>query len=235
MPELSGLNIFSSSVSGGTAVAQGSFAKIMIIFVIIFLVVGLIGGLIFMMINKRRYYITIELYKLVDGQNKIVAKFKAREHSIGRAGDKLWCVQKIGKYIPPGTLQSGPNIYKYFQRSDGEWINFCIGNIDEQMKKANVHYIDNDMRAQRIAISKSLEAELKDQGFWDKYGATITFILEILIFGVACVIIFYQFSEVVGKMDQVMGSMNKVVTNINSFYGNVSSGAGRPPIYIPST
>ena len=234
MPELQSLNIFSGASSGA---AQSSFAKIMLVFVVIMVVIGLFAWLIYMLYNKKKYYITIELYKLIDNQTKVVAKFKARDHAIGRAGDKLWCVGKIGKYIPPGTMQSGPNTYKYFQRSDGEWINFRIGDIDEQMKRAGVIYIDNDMRAQRIAISKSLDAELKEEGFWDKYGATITFILEILIFGVACVIIFYQFSEVVTKMDQVMGSMNKVVMNINSFYGNVTSMSStgfKPPIYIPS-
>jgi len=229
MPELDQLNIFSAANSGAT---QSMFAKVLVAFGIGIVVVGLIGWFIYLIIKRKRYYITIELYKLVDGQNKLVAKFKACEYAIGRAGDKLWHVAKVGKYIPPGTLQSGPNIYKYFQRSDGEWINFCIGDIDAQMKRAGVRYIDNDMRAQRIAISKSLEAELKEQGFWDKYGATITFILEILIFAVACVIIFYQFSEVVGKMDQVMGNMNKVVININSFYSNLTNGANQP-LYVP--
>lgn len=228
------VNILSAAGSGPS---QQLLGKALAVFGVVLLVVIAIGYGVFMFLNSKRFYITIELYKLVNGKNKLVSKLKTREHKIGRAGDKLWYVAKVGKYIPPGILQSGPNIYKYFERSDGEWINFELGDIDLQMKKAGVKYIHNDMRAQRIAISKALEAELKNDSFWDKYGATITFILEILIFGVACVIIFYQFGEVVGKMDQVVGNLNGVVTNINHLFQNVSfaaQGGGAPaPIFIP--
>lgn len=233
MVELADYNIFSAASSGP---GQQLLGRALLIFAVLIVVVALVGYFAYLFINAKRFYVTIELYKLVDGQNKIVAKFKARDHKIGRAGDKLWYVKQAAKYLPPGILQSGPNIYKYFERSDGEWINFQLGDIDLQMQRAGVKYIHNDMRAQRIAISKALEAELKNETFWDKYGATITFILEILIFGVACVIIFYQFSEVVGKMGEVVGGMNKVVTNINHLFQNVSfaSQGGSPtPIFIP--
>lgn len=230
--ELEGLNIFSAANSGTT---QQLFAKAMLIFGVIIIVGLIFGFVVYYFINKKRYYITIELYRRIDGQNKMVARLKARDHKIGKAGDKLWFVSKAKKYLAPGELQSGPNVYKYFERSDGEWVNFIVGDIDEQLHKAGVKYIHHDMRAQRIAISKSLAAELQNQSFWDKYGATITFILEILIFGVAVVIIFYQFGEVIAKMDQVMGSMNKVVVNINSLFQNVSNAgtSGPSPIYIP--
>ena len=233
MPDLADYNIFAAASSGPT---QQLFAKVMAIFGVIILVGLLVGYGIYLLIEMKKYYIVIELYRRIDGQNKLVAKLRAKNYKIGKAGDYLWYIKKLKKYIAPGELQSGPNVYKYFERADGELINFQIGDIDEQFRKAGVKYIHHDMRAQRIAISKSLSAELQSLSFWDKYGATITFIIEILIFGVAVVIIFYQFSEVIATMDQVMGSMNKVVININSLFQNVSAAGGSgggQPIYIP--
>jgi hypothetical protein len=221
-------NVFKGA---GEGITQGSFAQIMGIFAIIIIITLGIGFLIYYIITIKKYYITIELYKRVDGQNRMVRKYKACEHRIGKAGDYLWYVSKVNKFIPPGNIQSGANIYKYFQRSDGEWINFQIGDIDEQMKMAGVKYIDNDMRSQRISISKTLDSELKDTGFWSKYGATITFILEILVFGVACVFIFYQFSGVVSKMDLVVSKVDQMMLNAHHLFGNASMS----PIYkIPS-
>jgi hypothetical protein len=213
---------FSVFSGTGSGVTQGMFAKVMAVFAVIIIVILGIGFLIYFLISLKKYYITIELYKRVDNQNRLVRKYKACEHRVGKAGDILWYVAKANKYIPPGNIQSGANIYKYFQRSDGEWINFQIGDIDEQMRMAGVKYIDNDMRSQRISISKTLDNELKEQGFWSKYGTTITYILEILIFGVACVIIFYQFSEVVTKMDQVVARVDSMMVNAHRLFGNAS-------------
>jgi len=58
------------------------------------------------------------------------------DYNISMAGDKLWYVPKAKKYIGVGSLQSAPNEYSYFEREDGEWINFEIPDIDEKIEKS---------------------------------------------------------------------------------------------------
>ena len=89
--------------SGVGGITQGAFARVMGVFAIIVLVIIGIGFLFYYIITIKKYYITIELYKRVDGQTKFVRKYRSCEFRIGKAGDILWYVAKANKYIPPAN------------------------------------------------------------------------------------------------------------------------------------
>jgi len=135
------------------------------------------------------------------------------------AGDKLWYVPKAKKYIGVGSLQSAPNEYSYFEREDGEWINFEIPDIDEKMKKAGVKYLQQDMRSQRIAISNILEQRFSDQkSWWEKYGNLVTYTIFYLVVAISMVVIFYQWSNIADKIgalfDRIVAYENMKCPNI---------------------
>lgn len=177
---------------------MGSMGMVLLIFFLAILIVGLIGVGIWVYISKKQLKYTIPLYKRIGNKTIRVAIYKAKDFKIGMAGDKLWYVPKAKKYIPVGTLQTAPNEYTFFERSDGEWINIDLPDIDDQMKQAKVKYVDQDMRSQRIAISSILEQRFKGkQSFWDKYGAMITQIIFYFIVCLCMVVIFWQWSEIV--------------------------------------
>ena len=58
----------------------------------------------------------------------------------------------------------------YYIREDGEWINFKQINIDEESRKMNVKFVQEDMRLQRLATERILEQRLLNKSFWEKYG-----------------------------------------------------------------
>lgn len=177
---------------------------VLLIFAIALVILGLIALLCWVFINKKRYNKTIPLYKKVGSATIRIATYKAKDYAIGKAGDKLWYVKGVKKYIPPATSQTAPNEYSHFERSDGEWINISLPDIDEQMKKANVKYVQQDMRSNRVAINTLLDLRFTDKSFWDKYGNMIMNVIFYLVIAVSLVIIFYQWSDIVTKTGDLL-------------------------------
>lgn len=187
------------------SIKLGAIGLGLIIFIGAIVIVCLIGLGLFLWLNNKKLKYKIPLWKMIGGKPMEIANYKAMDFKIGFAGDKLWYVPKAKKYIGAGTIQSGINKYIHFEREDGEWINITLGDIDEQMKTANVKYIQSDMRSQRIAISNILEQRFKGkQSFWDKYGNMIVQAIFYLIVSVCMVIIFYQWGGIIDRTNELL-------------------------------
>jgi len=198
MVELSDANIFAGTDMG--AIGFG-----LLIFVISILIVGLIGFGIYIYLSRKQLKYTIPLYKMIGARPIKIGTYKAKDFKIGFAGDKLWYCPKAKKYIIPASIQTAPNEYPHFEREDGEWINFGLGDIDEQMKLAGVKYIHQDMRSNRIAISNLLEQRFKGKpSFWDKYGNMVAQAIFYMIVCICMVVIFYQWSTIIDKTALLM-------------------------------
>ena len=192
----------------------GTLGMVLLVFFVGIIIVAGVGLAIFLYIRKKQLKHTIPLYKKV-GNNVIrIAIFKAKDFKIGRAGDKLWYVPKIKKYIIPATMQSAPNEYTHFEREDGEWINISMPDVDDQMKKMKVKYIHQDMRSNRIAISDLLEARFRDKkSWWEQYGHLVTYVIFYLVVAIAMVVIFYQWS---GIIDRTNVMLDKIIAHEKS-------------------
>ena len=79
---------------------------------------------------------------------------------IGKAGD-YWCkLKKFKKTLPRPRRQVEKNTYWFYEREDGEWVNFTLNDFDDGMKKAGAYFVDEDMRLQRLGIQKNLQERL---------------------------------------------------------------------------
>lgn len=190
----------------------GSIGMGLLIFFLAVLVLGLIGVGIYVWLQKKQLKYSIPLYKMVGGRPIKVNTFKAKDFKVGFAGDVLWYVPKAKKYIAMGTIQTAPNEYPHFVREDGEWINFGLGDIDAQMKQANVKYVHSDMRSQRIAISNMLEQRFKGkQSWWEKYGQMVTMVIFYLVVAVALVIIFFQWGKIIEGTNLLVDKLDTMI------------------------
>ena len=198
MVELNDANIFA-----GTDMSAIAFG--LMIFAIAIVVVGMIGFGIYVYFSKKQLKYTIPLYKMIGAKPIKIGTYKAKDFKIGFAGDKLWFCPKAKKYIIPASIQTAPNEYPHFEREDGEWINFGLGDIDEEMKQAGVKYIHQDMRSNRIAISNLLEQRFKGkQSFWDKYGNMVAQAIFYMIVCICMVVIFYQWSTIIDNTNLLL-------------------------------
>jgi len=189
---------------------------ILLIFFIAFLIVGLIGVIVYIFVVRKQYFIKIVTYRKVAGVPVKVGVYTAREVPYGYAGDKLWKVApagmlkfKIIKWLPVGKLQSAPFEFSYYIRQDGEWINFILEDLDEKTQRMGIKFIHEDMRLQRLATERLLEQRHMQKSFWDKWKDTIMTIIFFLVIAVSLVIIFYQFSTLVDKINPLVDNLMK--------------------------
>ena len=233
MVSLNDINPF----SGIKLASMSTFATILLIIFISVLVIVGVGFIIYWYVVKRQFYIKIHLFKKIGNTMTRFAFYTAREVNIGYAGDKLWRVApsgmwkfKIIKWLPTGIYQSAPNEYWYFLREDGEWINYRQKDIDRLSREANVEFVQEDMRLQRLATERLLEQRHMEKTFWEKWGNTIMTIILFLIISVCLVIIFYQFSTVVEKLSPLVESITKSLDIIRgtcpAFFNETTSGGG---------
>lgn len=190
---------------GSVDIGIGAIGTALLIFFGVIVFIGGVGGYVIYWLNSKKYKYKIPLYKKVGNATIKIATYKAKEFPIGKAGDKLWLVKVNGakKYIPPAKLQTAPFEYTHFEREDGEWINISMPDIDEDMKQQKVKFVDQDMRANRVAINTLLDQRFTQKSFWDKYGNMIVNIIMYLVITVCMVIIFWQWSDVVTKMGEI--------------------------------
>lgn len=219
MPDLSQLNPLSDIGIGGLGMA-------LLIFVIAIVIALLIGIGIFMWIKRKQLKYTIPLYKKIGNRVIKIAVYKAKDFKIGLAGDKLWYVPKAKKYIPCGTLQTAPHEYSHFEREDGEWINIDFPDIDSEMKKIGVKYVNSDMRSQRISISNIIDQRFANtKSWWEKYGHLVTHVIFYMIVCICMVVIFYQWSDIVEKINILL---DKIIA-LEKAQGN----QGIVPAFVP--
>lgn len=211
MVDPSQLNPINVIGGGDFDIGLGSVGNILILILIIAVIIGLVGFLIWWRLDRKKYNIRIPLYTLVGNKPTRIGTYKAKQVPMGKAGDKLWYVRKLRKYIPPAIIQSAPNEFWHWIRADGEWVNFNMANLDQQLQKAGVEYIQQDMRLQRLATDRLLEQRLLQKGFWEKWGIVIGYALFFLVISIAMVIIFYQFSGVVEKMGSLIERVDQIL------------------------
>jgi hypothetical protein len=167
---------------------------------LLIILVGLVfaGGSIFafvLIMNNMKWNRKVKLFRKVANRIIPVVDDKAKMERIGAGGDLWLQTKKLKKTLPRPKIEMDKNTYYYYEREDGEWINFEIADIDELMKKAGVYYVDEDMRLQRLGIQKNLQARLMKETFWQKYGNTIMMILFVLIVTICLVVLFQKMTD----------------------------------------
>lgn len=147
---------------------------------------------IYWLMDYLRWNKNVVLFRKVSNRIIPLVNDKAMFQRVGTSGDYWLKTKKLKKTLPRPKIEMGKNTYWYYEREDGEWINFELSDIDSQMKKAGVYYVDEDMRLQRLGIQKNLKERLMKETFWQKYGTTIMLIIFVLIVTIALVVLFQK-------------------------------------------
>lgn len=213
----------------GIGLGAGSFSmagmgKPLLIGLLILLFGSLMAVGVYFLIKYIRFNKTIILFQKIGGKVIPTAIDKGMFQRIGSAGDYWMITRKFKKILPRPKILMGKNQYYFFEREDGEWINFSIEDIDMKMKKAEVYYIDEDMRLQRLGIYKNLEARFQKVGFWEKYGAYIVMAITVLILLVCVIILFKSMTEHWDKMGSVANAMTEMARSVDAMATRVGGG-----------
>jgi hypothetical protein len=213
-----------------------NYINIILMVLIVAVVLILVAGVVLLWLNNKKYKFKIPLYAFVGNTVTRVAFVKAKPVNFGMAGDVLWfCKGKgIKKWIAPATIQSAPNEFWHYLRSDGEWINFSMDDLNEKSRTMGVKFVAQDMRMQRLANEKLLELKFSKQGFWEKWGVIIGYVIFFLVITISLVIYFYQLNGVMQKMSEVVGQVNTLLERANVVSGGSPLPDGTPTGLVPA-
>ena len=103
--------------------------------IIIIVISGMIGLFVFFFIRARKFNKTIVIFEEINGHFQKTRTDRAMEMKFSTAGDTIFYLMKSRKYLPNPSYQTGNRVYWFFIRSDGEWINFSLENLNEASHK----------------------------------------------------------------------------------------------------
>ena len=187
-------------------------------------VAGFLGFIAFFIIQHMKYNQKIVLYKKINNKLICVLADQGMFQRVGKAGDFWLVTKKTKKKLPRPKIYMGKNLIWYFEREDGEWINFELGDMDEQMKKAGAYYVDEDMRLQRLGIQKNLDERLVKENFWDKYGTTIMWVMFVAITTVCLVVLFQKLSTLGPSIAQAAQAVEHMAVSVEALSSRVAGG-----------
>jgi len=200
--------------------AVGDYLVFILIGVLVAILLG-VGA--FFFINYMKWRVRVVLHRKINGKIQQVGTFKGMIQRVGKAGD-TWLVVKNIKKLPRPKLWQGKFVVWYFEREDGEWINFELGDIDTQMKQVDASYVEEDMRLQRLGIQKNLEERLVKQSFWDQYGTTIMWVVFVMIVTICLVMLFNKLQGLPEALADASSKIEKMANAVEMMANRVGGG-----------
>lgn len=158
----------------------------------------------------------IVMFRNVAGYTRPIGKDSAKLVRISKAGDYLMFTRKTKKWLPRPTIESSKNTWWYFIREDGEWINFAMADLDEDMKKAGAFYVDQDMRMTRVANEKLLRERLQGDSFLQKYGTLLMSAGFLLLLCVFLLIFLWKYNDIITASASVMDQADLILQRANN-------------------
>lgn len=160
------------------------------------LVAGGGGFLFYLWWNKKVFSQKIKVFSMMGKQPMLKYEDRAKILPVGYAGDRLFLMKKQKRALPPPTIQMGFKEWWYWEREDGELINIGMENLDEIQRKLGIHFVDTDMRMQRLGIEKNLQFRLQNQSWWDKYGGAVANGVFYVLVTLMLIVLFMQWRKV---------------------------------------
>lgn len=198
--------------------------KFIVVLLAVVIICGLLCFLIYLQFRKRKFNKKIVLFRKVGGRVTKIGEDLAAFERIGVGGD-YWCkVRKSKKILPRPRIQMDKNTFWFYEREDGEWINFGLEDIDEKMKNFSAYFVDEDMRLQRLGIQKNLMQRLQKLTFFEKYGAVLIFGFYVLIVTVCLVLLFQKMESAYTGAEMMAAAVKDMSVSVNNLAVRTMSG-----------
>lgn len=205
---------------------MGALGTVMIWFAVIIILAIVTAVLSYIYVMNKKFNKKIVIFAKVNGVFQDVAKDNARVIKIGRGGDTafLWKKAKAVRVTP--NIQTGVNTFWYYQRKDGEYINFGLGDLDQNMREIGAKFSTKEMSYAKAGLQKLLKDAYDKQGFWQKYGGVVAFGILILLLGVAMWLNAAQTIKINAGLSQMTQEMAVVVEEVGRLLSNMDNVCG---------
>ena len=197
-------------------------------FLLIFLGILIFGGLGFFvytkMLNKKQFYITVNLFKFVNGKRFFIKSDKAREIVIPGTNVKLlkWKSMKIFSAYP--TRAMGDNIYAYNINRFGELTNFDFGQGEDETE-AKMDFDHRDQTYAYLNLQQLINRNWRDKnvlGWWKENLPLITVVITSVLLILAMWFFFSQSAHQLATWTEI--SKNLADASVQCNPSNLNSG-----------
>jgi len=217
----------------GLNISGGLVLGIILWFFIILMVSGVGVGFVIWYYYGKQFFNRIKIYTKVNGVWTRTREDRAKEVRLSNDGTIIHYWRKHKAFRPMPTLQSGVNTYLYFIREDGHFINFTLGDLDEQMRELGAKFHEKDVRYQNVGLRKSLKDRYDAPTFLQRYGGLITYVILIVVTMIMIIMLFDKFIELSGKVNSILEIAPEIMEKYNQLLAtmnNVCGGSGIVPV-----
>lgn len=212
---------------------SGAGMQQLLIYVGVGILVAIAGAMgLYFLFNYLKWNKTFVLFKKVGNEWQIASTDKGRFERVGNAGD-YWAKWKaLKRTSSKPKRQKTKNTYWFAEGEDGEIREIDSLDFDKGLRQIQAHFVDEDMRLQRLGIQKNLASRFEKQSFWAKYGTTIMLIIFVIIVVVALVILFKSMKDnwvVATDTARAIEHMASSVDNMAQRIGGISGGGQLVP------
>ncbi len=193
------------------------------------LIFGVGGFFIYLkLLKNKQYYITVNLFKVVNGKRFWIKSDKAKEMVIPGTNVRLLKWKTMGIFSAYPTRAIGNNIYAYNINRSGELTNFDFG-IGEDETEAKMDFDHRDQTYAYLNLQALINKNFREKntlGWWKENLPLIAVLVSALLLILAMWFFFSQsahqlaaWGEVASKMDQAAGKIADAVSsskNLNS-------------------
>lgn len=189
------------------------------------LVIALIGVGVYFLVQRMQYNKKIILWAKIGGKLTRIQEDTGKFERVGISGDQ-WCrLRKAKKILPRPRIAVAKNEFWFYQRKDGEWINFDLEDIDDKFEKASIKYDDEDMRLQRLGIQKNLIARFQKATFWQKYGGMIMSLIFVLVVAIMFILLFKTMGDSWVQAGEMAEAVKEMANQVQKLSTRVGGGA----------
>lgn len=182
----------------------GGFFGFVTWIIILLVVIVILSVVAFFLFQRLRFNKKVVIFEKVAGQWVPSKRDVAREVRIEKGLGHVFYLKKNKLYIPRPEIQTGPRTYWMCVREDGELVNFQMGDIDQQMKTANVKYIEKDMRLANASLKSLIEERLKPKNTWKEYAPILVSVAFIALIGIMTWLLFDKWIDLAGTINEAM-------------------------------
>ncbi len=218
-------------ISGIGSFFEGSgsiVGTILLVFVGI-IIFGVIGFFVYRnFFNKKQFYITVNLFKTVNGKKFFIRSDKAREIVIPRTNVRLLKWKSMNIYSAYPTRAMGNNIYAYNINRFGELTNFDFGE-GEDPTEAKVDFDHRDQTYAYLNLQQLINRNYREKnviGWWKENLPLITVIVAAILLVLAMWFFFSQSDQQLEMWGQISKNLAEAAkstpSSVNS--GIVSAG-----------
>lgn len=191
---------------------------------------GIIGFYVYWkMANKRQFYITVNLFKIVNGKRFFVRSDKAKELTIPGTNVRLLKWKNMGIYSAYPTRAMGHNIYAYNINRFGQLTNFDFG-VGEDETIAGMDFDQRDQTYAYLNLQALIHKNYREKntiGWWKENLPLITVIVAAILLGLEMWFFFSQSAHQMASWTEIsrsFGDSARVMADAVSSSKNLNSG-----------